>query len=149
MTSNLGSDYLSNQEPGEDVNAVRAQVMAVVRAHFRPEFLNRVDDILLFHRLRREEIGAIVEIQLKRLQKLVDERKIVLDIDKKALHWLGDKGYDPAYGARPLKRVIQRALQDPLAEMILSGAIKDGDKVRVTAGSDGLIINGRAFSHAV
>jgi ATP-dependent Clp protease ATP-binding subunit ClpB len=149
MTSNLGSDYLSNQDPGEDVSAVRAQVMAVVRAHFRPEFLNRVDDILLFHRLRRDEIGAIVEIQLKRLQKLVDERKIVLDIDQKALHWLGDKGYDPAYGARPLKRLIQRALQDPLAEMILSGAIKDGDKVRVTAGSDGLIINGRAFSHTV
>ena len=121
MTSNLGSDYLSNQDPGEDVNAVRAQVMAVVRTHFRPEFLNRVDDILLFHRLRREEIGAIVEIQLKRLQKLLDERKIVLDIDQKALHWLGDKGYDPAYGARPLKRLIQRALQDPLAEMILSG----------------------------
>ena len=101
------------------MNAVRAQVMAVVRSHFRPEFLNRVDDILLFHRLRREEIGAIVEIQLKRLQKLLEERKITLDIDQKALHWLGDKGYDPAYGARPLKRVIQRALQDPLAEMIL------------------------------
>ena len=148
MTSNLGSEFLSSQEPSEDVSAVRAQVMAVVRSHFRPEFLNRVDDILLFHRLRREEIGAIVEIQLKRLQKLLEERKIALDIDEKALHWLGDKGYDPAYGARPLKRVIQRALQDPLAEMILSGAIKDGDKVRVTAGSDGLIINGRAFSLA-
>jgi ATP-dependent Clp protease ATP-binding subunit ClpB len=148
MTSNLGSEYLSSQEPSEDVNAVRAQVMAVVRSHFRPEFLNRVDDILLFHRLRREEIGAIVEIQLKRLQKLLEERKIVLDIDQKALHWLGDKGYDPAYGARPLKRIIQRALQDPLAEMILSGAVKDGDKVQVTAGSDGLIINGRAFSLA-
>ncbi len=145
MTSNLGSEYLSNQPPGEDVNAVREQVMAVVRSHFRPEFLNRVDDILLFHRLRRDEIGAIVEIQLKRLQKLLEERKIVLDIDQKALHWLGDRGYEPAYGARPLKRVIQRALQDPLAEMILSGAVKDGETVRVTAGSDGLIINGRAF----
>ncbi len=148
MTSNLGSEFLSSQEPSEDVSAVRAQVMAVVRSHFRPEFLNRVDDILLFHRLRREEIGAIVEIQLKRLQKLLEERKITLDIDQKALHWLGDKGYDPAYGARPLKRVIQRALQDPLAEMILSGGVKDGDKVRITAGSDGLIINGRAFSLA-
>ncbi len=148
MTSNLGSEYLSNQAPEEDVNAVRAQVMTVVRSHFRPEFLNRVDDILLFHRLRREEIGAIVDIQLKRLQKLLDERKITLDIDQKALHWLGDRGYEPAYGARPLKRVIQRALQDPLAEMILSGAVKDGDRVRVTAGSDGLIINGRAFSLA-
>ncbi len=148
MTSNLGSEYLSNQPPGEDVNAVRAQVMAVVRAHFRPEFLNRVDDILLFHRLQRDEIGAIVEIQLKRLQKLLEERKIVLDLDNKAKQWLGDRGYDPAYGARPLKRVIQRALQDPLAELILSGGVKDGDKVRVTAGSDGLIINGRAFSLA-
>ncbi|MGO9173967.1 MAG: ATP-dependent chaperone ClpB [Rhodomicrobium sp.] len=148
MTSNLGSEYLSNQPAGEDVSAVRGQVMAVVRAHFRPEFLNRVDDILLFHRLRREEIGAIVDIQLKRLQKLIDERKIVLAIDEKARHWLADRGYDPTYGARPLKRVIQRALQDPLAEMILSGAVKDGDKVRVTAGSDGLIINGRAFSLA-
>ncbi len=148
MTSNLGSEYLAAQPPGEDVNAVREQVMAVVRSHFRPEFLNRVDDILLFHRLRREEIGAIVEIQLKRMQKLLEERKIVLDIDQKALHWLGDKGYDPAYGARPLKRVIQRALQDPLAELILSGSVKDGDKVPVTAGADGLIINGRAFSLA-
>ncbi len=148
MTSNLGSEYLANQPPGEDVNAVRNQVMAVVRAHFRPEFLNRVDDILLFHRLRREEIGAIVEIQLKRLQKLLDERKIVLDMDDKAKRWLADRGYDPSYGARPLKRVIQRALQDPLAEMILAGSVKDGDKVRVTAGSDGLIINGRAFKLA-
>ncbi len=148
MTSNLGSEYLSNQPPEEDVNAVRAQVMAVVRAHFRPEFLNRVDDILLFHRLRREEIGAIVEIQLKRLQKLLEERKIVLKLDEKSKQWLADRGYDPTYGARPLKRVIQRALQDPLAELILSGAVKDGDKVRIAAGSDGLIINGRAFSLA-
>ena len=148
MTSNLGADYLSNQPPGEDVNAVRPLVMAAVRAHFRPEFLNRVDDILLFHRLRREEIGAIVEVQLKRLQKLLDERKIVLDLDNKAKQWLGDRGYDPNYGARPLKRVIQRALQDPLAELILSGTVKDGDKVKITAGSDGLIINGQAFSLA-
>ncbi len=148
MTSNLGADYLSNQPPGEDVNAVRPLVMAAVRAHFRPEFLNRVDDILLFHRLRREEIGAIVEVQLKRIQKLLDERKIVLDLDNKAKQWLGDRGYDPNYGARPLKRVIQRALQDPLAELILSGTVKDGDKVKITAGSDGLIINGQAFSLA-
>ena len=128
---------------------MRDQVMAVVRAHFRPEFLNRIDDILLFHRLRREEIGAIVEIQLKRLQKLLEERKITLNIDEKARSWLADRGYDPTYGARPLKRIIQRALQDPLAELILSGAVKDGDKVHVTAGADGLIINGRAFSLAV
>ncbi len=148
MTSNLGSEYLVNQPAGEDVNAVRAQVMAVVRAHFRPEFLNRIDDILLFHRLRRDEMGAIVDIQLKRLQKLLDERKITLNIDDKARVWLADRGYDPAYGARPLKRVIQRAVQDPLSEMILSGAVKDGDTVRVTAGADGLIINDRAFSLA-
>ena len=148
MTSNLGAEFLANQSEGEDVNAVRAQVMALVRAHFRPEFLNRIDDILLFHRLRREEIGAIVEIQLKRLQKLLDERKIAIDLDAKAKQWLADRGYDPAYGARPLKRVIQRALQDPLAELILSGTVKDGDKVRITAGSDGLIVNGRAFSLA-
>ncbi len=148
MTSNLGSEYLSNQTDGEDVGAVRAQVMAVVRAHFRPEFLNRVDDILLFHRLRRDEMGAIVDIQLKRLQKLLDERKMTLEIDEKARAWLAARGYDPAYGARPLKRVIQRALQDPLSELILAGTAKDGDKVRVTAGADGLIINGRAFSLA-
>jgi ATP-dependent Clp protease ATP-binding subunit ClpB len=148
MTSNLGAEYLANQPPGEDVNAVRNQVMAVVRAHFRPEFLNRIDDILLFHRLRRDEMGAIVDIQLRRLQKLLDERKITLDIDDKARIWLADRGYDPTYGARPLKRVIQRALQDPLSELILSGAVKDGDTVHVTSGADGLIINDRAFSLA-
>ncbi|MGA7328216.1 MAG: ATP-dependent chaperone ClpB [Rhodomicrobium sp.] len=148
MTSNLGAEYLANQPPGEDVGAVREQVMSVVRAHFRPEFLNRVDDILLFHRLRREEMGAIVDIQLQRLQKLLDERKIRLEIDDKARSWLAARGYDPTYGARPLKRVIQRALQDPLSELILSGEVKDGDTVRVSAGSDGLIINERAFSLA-
>jgi ATP-dependent Clp protease ATP-binding subunit ClpB len=148
MTSNLGAEYLANQPPGEDVKAVREQVMAVVRAHFRPEFLNRVDDILLFHRLRRDEMGAIVDIQLSRLQKLLDERKITLRLDDKARAWLADRGYDPAYGARPLKRVIQRAVQDPLSELILSGAVKDGDTVRVTAGADGLIINDRVFSLA-
>jgi ATP-dependent Clp protease ATP-binding subunit ClpB len=148
MTSNLGSEYLVNQSPGEDVSAVRDQVMAVVRAHFRPEFLNRIDDILLFHRLRRDEMGAIVDIQLKRLQKLLDERKIVVDLDDKARTWLANRGYDPTYGARPLKRVIQRALQDPLSELILSGAVKDGDKVHVTSGADGLILNDRAFSLA-
>ena len=99
-------------------------------------------------RLRREEIGAIVDIQLKRLQKLLDDRKITLDIDDKARIWIADRGYDPAYGARPLKRVIQRAVQDPLSELILSGALKDGDTAKVTSGADGLIINGRAFSLA-
>ncbi len=148
MTSNLGAEYLANQPAGEDVSAVRGQVMAAVRAHFRPEFLNRVDDILLFHRLRREEMGAIVDIQLKRLQKLLDERKITLEIDEKARNWLAERGYDPTYGARPLKRVIQRALQDPLSELILSGVVKDRDTVQVSSGSDGLIINDRAFSLA-
>jgi ATP-dependent Clp protease ATP-binding subunit ClpB len=148
MTSNLGAEYLANQAPGEDVAAVREQVMSVVRAHFRPEFLNRIDDILLFHRLRRDEMGAIVDIQLKRLQKLLDERKITIDLDEKARIWLANRGYDPNYGARPLKRVIQRALQDPLSELILSGAVKDGDKVHVTSGADGLILNDRAFSLA-
>jgi ATP-dependent Clp protease ATP-binding subunit ClpB len=148
MTSNLGAEYLANQLPGEDVNAVRQQVMAVVRAHFRPEFLNRVDDILLFHRLRRDEMGAIVDIQLKRLQHLLDERKITLNIDDKARTWLADRGYDPTYGARPLKRVIQRAVQDPLSELILAGSLKDGDTVRITSGADGLIINDRSFSLA-
>ena len=148
MTSNLGAEYLQTQPLGQDVNAVRDKVMAVVRAHFRPEFLNRIDDILLFHRLRREEMGAIVEIQLKRLQKLLDDRKIILDLDDKARTWLADRGYDPAYGARPLKRIIQRAVQDPLSELILSGGIRDGDTARITSGADGLIINGRSFSLA-
>ena len=94
MTSNLGAEYLANQPPGQDVDEVRDQVMAVVRSHFRPEFLNRIDDILLFHRLRREEMGAIVDIQLKRLQRLLDERKIALKVDDSARTWLGDRGYD-------------------------------------------------------
>ncbi len=143
MTSNLGAEYLANQPPGQDVDAVRNQVMAVVRGHFRPEFLNRVDDILLFHRLRREEMGAIVDIQLKRLQRLLDERKITLKVDESARTWLGDRGYDPTYGARPLKRVIQRAMQDPLSALILEGSVKDGDTVHITAGADALIINDR------
>jgi ATP-dependent Clp protease ATP-binding subunit ClpB len=143
MTSNLGAEYLVAQPPGQDVNEVRDQVMGMVRSHFRPEFLNRIDDIILFHRLRRDEMGAIVDIQLRRLQKLLDDRKITLQLDDSARNWLADRGYDPAYGARPLKRVIQRAVQDPLSELILSGAVKDGDTVHITAGSDGLIINDR------
>ena len=139
MTSNLGSDYLANLADGEDVDAVRDQVMQVVRAHFRPEFLNRLDDIILFHRLKRSEMGAIVDIQLKRLQRLLDERKVVLDLDESARGWLAEKGYDPAYGARPLKRVIQREVQDPLADKILAGEIPDGSKVKVTGGTDKLL----------
>ncbi len=119
MTSNLGSEYLSLQKDGEDVAKVREEVMGVVRGHFRPEFLNRVDEIILFHRLRREDMAAIVDIQFTRLARLLEDRKIRLDLDPKARAWLAEKGYDPAYGARPLKRVIQKAVQDPLAEMIL------------------------------
>ncbi len=139
MTSNLGSDYLANLGDDEDVDQVREQVMQVVRSHFRPEFLNRLDDIILFHRLKRSEMGAIVDIQLKRLQKLLDDRKIALDLDESARNWLAAKGYDPAYGARPLKRVIQREVQDPLAEKILLGEIPDGATVKVTGGTDKLL----------
>ena len=144
MTSNLGSEYLVNQPEGEDSDAVREQVMAVVRAHFRPEFLNRVDEIILFHRLKREQMGKIVDIQMGRLSKLLADRKIKLELDASAKDWLGQKGYDPAYGARPLKRVIQKYVQDPLAEMVLSGKIHDGETVAITAGKDGLMFNGEA-----
>jgi ATP-dependent Clp protease ATP-binding subunit ClpB len=144
MTSNLGSEYLVNQPEGEDSDAVRDQVMAVVRAHFRPEFLNRVDEIILFHRLKRDDMGRIVDIQLSRLMKLLADRKIALKLDDKAKDWLGQKGYDPAYGARPLKRVIQKYVQDPLAELLLEGKIHDGETVKITAGKDGLMFNGAA-----
>jgi ATP-dependent Clp protease ATP-binding subunit ClpB len=148
MTSNLGSEYLVAQADGEDTEAVRDQVMAEVRAHFRPEFLNRVDEIILFHRLKREHMGRIVDIQIERLQKLLEDRKIALTLDKSAREWLAEKGYDPAYGARPLKRAIQKAVQDPLAELILAGKIKDGEKVKISAGRDGLVFNGAAVAAA-
>jgi ATP-dependent Clp protease ATP-binding subunit ClpB len=138
MTSNLGSEYLVNLGEGEDVDKVRDEVMGVVRAHFRPEFLNRIDEIILFHRLRRQDMGKIVEIQLARLEKLLLDRKIALELDKDAINWLAEKGYDPAYGARPLKRVMQKELQDPLAEKILLGDILDGSTVKITSGSDRL-----------
>ena len=138
MTSNLGSEYLVNLTEDQDVDLVRDDVMNVVRSAFRPEFLNRVDEIILFHRLRRQDMGKIVAIQLKRLEKLLEDRKITLDLDKDALDWLAAKGYDPAYGARPLKRVMQKELQDPLAEKILMGDIRDNSTVKVTAGSDRL-----------
>jgi ATP-dependent Clp protease ATP-binding subunit ClpB len=140
MTSNLGAEYLVNQPEGQDTDAVREEVMGVVRSHFRPEFLNRVDEIILFHRLKRSEMGAIVDIQMRRLQKLLDDRKIVLHLDEEARAWLADKGYDPAYGARPLKRVIQKHVQDPMAELILAGEIRDGETVPVHAGPMGLMI---------
>ncbi|MBY3212700.1 MULTISPECIES: ATP-dependent chaperone ClpB [Rhizobium] len=138
MTSNLGAEYLTQLRDGDDSDTVREQVMEVVRGHFRPEFLNRIDEIILFHRLKREEMGAIVDIQLKRLVALLSERKIIIDLDEEARHWLANKGYDPVYGARPLKRVIQKFVQDPLAEQILSGQVPDGSTVTVTSGSDRL-----------
>jgi ATP-dependent Clp protease ATP-binding subunit ClpB len=144
MTSNLGSEFLVNQPEGEDTSAVREQVMGTVRAHFRPEFLNRVDEIILFHRLQKSEMGRIVEIQFGRLQKLLEDRKIVLTLDAAARDWLAAKGWDPAYGARPLKRVIQRSVQDPLAEMILAGDVKDGDRVVISAEGNVLTFNGKA-----
>jgi ATP-dependent Clp protease ATP-binding subunit ClpB len=143
MTSNLGSEYLAGLGENDDVDKVRDEVMAVVRSAFRPEFLNRVDEIILFHRLRRSEMGAIVDIQLGRLVKLLADRKITIDLDDEARAWLAEKGYDPAYGARPLKRVIQRQVQDPLAEKILLGEIPDGSTVKVTSGTDRLLFKAR------
>ncbi|HWK94097.1 MAG TPA: ATP-dependent chaperone ClpB [Pseudolabrys sp.] len=148
MTSNLGADYLVNQPEGEDTDAVRDQVMGVVRSAFRPEFLNRVDEIILFHRLQKSEMTSIVDIQMKRLQKLLDDRKIVVTLEPSAREWLANKGWDPAYGARPLKRVIQKSVQDPLAEMILSGTIKDGETVVVSGSPLGLSFNGRLAAAA-
>ncbi|HEY5306563.1 MAG TPA: ATP-dependent chaperone ClpB [Pseudolabrys sp.] len=143
MTSNLGADFLVNQPEGEDTEAVRDQVMGVVRSAFRPEFLNRVDEIILFHRLKKSEMTRIVDIQMTRLQKLLEDRKITIALDAGAREWLAEKGWDPAYGARPLKRAIQKAVQDPLAEMILAGSIKDGEKVTISAGKQGLTFNGK------
>jgi ATP-dependent Clp protease ATP-binding subunit ClpB len=148
MTSNLGSEFLVNQPEGQDSDAVKDQVMAVVRAAFRPEFLNRVDEIILFHRLKKSEMGRIVDIQIARLQKLLDDRKIVITLDPSAREWLAEKGWDPAYGARPLKRVIQKSVQDSLAEMILAGKIKDGEKVRISGDKLGLTFNGKVAQAA-
>ncbi|KAA0910280.1 ATP-dependent chaperone ClpB [Aquicoccus porphyridii] len=143
LTSNLGSQALSQLPEGADAAQAQRDVMDAVRAHFRPEFLNRLDDMIVFDRLSRGDMGAIVEIQIKRLMKRLVGRKIRLDLDAAAKTWLADEGYDPVYGARPLKRVIQRALQDPLAEAILAGDIRDGATVPVSAGPDGLIIGDR------
>ena len=142
LTSNLGSEVLSTQPEGQDSAAVRDEVMEVVRRAFRPEFLNRLDEVLLFHRLTRAQMTGIVEIQLGRLRAMLADRKVALELDDKAKTWLADRGYDPAYGARPLKRVIQRELQNPLASLILEGKIGDGDTVSVSAGPEGLAING-------
>jgi ATP-dependent Clp protease ATP-binding subunit ClpB len=143
LTSNLGSDILAAQAEGEDVRLAEAGVMARVRDHFRPEFLNRLDEIVLFRRLQRVDMAAIVTIQLKHLEGLLGARNIRITLDQAALDWLAEAGYDPVYGARPLKRVIQRNLQNPLAGLILEGAVKDGETVRVSASSSGLVIGGR------
>jgi ATP-dependent Clp protease ATP-binding subunit ClpB len=145
MTSNLGAEYLVEQKEGESVELVRGKVLDTVRANFRPEFLNRIDEILLFHRLARADMGSIVDIQLGYLRKLLAERDITLELDDKAREWLSNEGYDPAYGARPLKRVIQRALQDQLAEKVLGGEISDGDHVDVTATEEGLVVRPAAI----
>ncbi|WP_292051221.1 MULTISPECIES: ATP-dependent chaperone ClpB [unclassified Brevundimonas] len=140
MTSNMGSEFLAGQAEGDDVEAVREPVMEVVRSHFRPEFLNRIDEIILFKRLGREQMGGIVRIQLKRLEALMAERRLTLALDDSALNWLADKGYDPVYGARPLKRVIQKQLVDPMARKLLAGEFTDGSVVHVSASEDGLQI---------
>ncbi len=141
MTSNIGADFLANLGEDEDVDSVREMVMGAVKGHFRPEFLNRLDEIILFHRLKREQMAAIVDIQLGYLRKLLEDHKITLDLDDGARDWLGNEGYDPVYGARPLKRVIQRALQNELAEKILKGEIRDGDTVQVSNSALGLVIS--------
>ena len=143
LTSNLGADILANQAEGEDSSAVREQVMERVRAAFRPEFLNRLDEILLFHRLFKAQMARIVEIQIQRLTQRLSDRNIVLDLDEKAAAWLAEHGYDPIYGARPLKRVIQRYLENPLATSVLEGKIADGSTVKISAGEDGIVIDGR------
>ena len=142
MTSNLGSEFLVMQKEGEDSAAVYDEVMSVVRGHFRPEFLNRVDEIILFHRLARQDMGAIVDIQFGRLGRLLEDRKLTLKLAGAGRDWLADKGYDPAYGARPLKRVIQKYVQDPLAEKILAGEIADGETVEVSVRDGHLTLGG-------
>jgi len=144
LTSNLGSELLVNQPEGEDTDVLYDQVMEVVHANFRPEFLNRLDEMILFHRLRRDQMAAIVDIQIARLSALLADRKITIELDDSARAWLADKGYEPAFGARPLKRVIQKSLSDPLAERVLAGQIKDGDKIAISADGQGLVINGKA-----
>jgi ATP-dependent Clp protease ATP-binding subunit ClpB len=140
LTSNLGSQYLANLEDGQDVESVEPQVMEMVRGHFRPEFLNRLDEIILFHRLGVEHMAPIVEIQVGRVASLLKDRKITLDLTEAAKRWLGRVGYDPVYGARPLKRAVQRYLQDPLAEKLLAGEIPDGASLRIDEGDGALSI---------
>ena len=140
MTSNLGSEFLAVQGEGDETEAVRPMVMDVVRRHFRPEFLNRIDEIILFKRLGREQMDSIVRIQLQRVEKLLEGRRMAIAVDGAALHWLGERGYDPVYGARPLKRVIQKQLIDPIARKLLAGDITEGSVIQVGVGEDGLEI---------
>jgi len=146
MTSNLGSEYLAGLAETDDVEKARPAVMEVVRHHFRPEFLNRIDEIILFKRLGRGEMDSIVRIQLQRVEKLLADRRMTLGLDDGALHWLAERGYDPVYGARPLKRVIQKELVDPIARKLLAGELEDGQIIDVHAGQDALQI-GRAKVH--
>jgi len=148
LTSNIGAEFLVNQKEGEDSDAVADLVMAEVRKMFRPEFLNRLDDIILFHRLQRADMGKIVDIQMGRLQRLLADRKITIELNDQARSWIANRGYDPAYGARPLKRVIQRHIQDPLAEQILAGRIRDGETVKVTVRDGDLALNGEPVKAA-
>ncbi len=143
LTSNLGSEHLAALKEGQPAELARSKVMEEVRRAFRPEFLNRLDEVLLFNRLSRADMGDIVEIQLGRLRKLLESRKLSLDVDPAALNWLANEGYDPIYGARPLKRVIQRSLQNPLAQLILEGEVHDGDSVKVTVQNGELSVAGR------
>ncbi len=143
MTSNIGAEYLVAQKDEDDPAQARAFVLAEVKTKFRPEFLNRIDEIIVFHRLKREHMGRIVDIQVGRLQKLLTDRKITISIDDQARTWLSNQGYDPAYGARPLKRVIQRNVQDPLAEAILAGRVKDGEPVHISVSGGKLSLNGK------
>jgi ATP-dependent Clp protease ATP-binding subunit ClpB len=146
LTSNLGAQALSQLPDGVDASAAKRDVMDAVRAHFRPEFLNRLDETIIFDRLARDDMAGIVTIQLGLLAKRLAGRNIRLDLDDAALQWLADEGYDPVFGARPLKRVIQRALQDQLAEMILGGDVMEGAMIKVTAGADGLIVGDRVVT---
>ena len=149
LTSNLGAQALSQLPEGSNSSEAKRDVMDAVRAHFRPEFLNRLDEILVFDRLLREEMSAIVDIQLKRLAKRLNSRNIQIDLDMRAKAWLANEGYDPVFGARPLKRVIQNAIQNPIAEMLLSGDIDDNDSVQITVGPDGLIVGDRVGTSGV
>jgi ATP-dependent Clp protease ATP-binding subunit ClpB len=148
LTSNLGSTAIAELPESADIEAARPAVMRAVRERFRPEFLNRLDEVVLFRRLARGDMAAIVDIQLGRLRKLLADRQITLELDEGAREWLAEAGYDPTYGARPLKRVIQRSLQDRLAGLLLEGRVKDGERLAVTAGPEGLELASAGESQA-